>query len=98
LLVEYKLSTVLTLLGEGSAFVARATLVECAGSTCTELGEMGFISDSFRKTAGGTAPLWTTLQNGDVRLRETTCLLFSAVSDLLTEIHEATGGGGAVGL
>jgi hypothetical protein len=30
---------------EGSAFVARRTLLECAASACTELGEMGFISD-----------------------------------------------------
>ena len=91
------LSSVLALLEEGSAFVPRATLVECAESTCTELGEIRFISDSFRRTAGGIVTFWTALKTGDGRLRETICL-FSAVSNLLAEKHESTGGGGVVGL
>jgi hypothetical protein len=99
LLVEhiFVLSSLLTPPEKGSALVERRTLLECAGRTCTELGEMGFISNSFLKTAGGTVPFWTALQSGDGRLRET-IWLFSAVSNLLAEKHKGTGGGGVVGL
>lgn len=55
LLVEHNflLSSVTTLL--------RGTFLEYAGGTCTELGLMGFISDSFCETDGGNVPLWTAL-------------------------------------